>query len=294
MHTNTRLDQSAALPPIPPDQYLRVQGLKTRYWTRGESGPPVILLHGGGGSVEFWLFNIGPLAERHRVYAIDMVGSGLSETAIADYSLSYQAEFVRAFMDTLGIGTASLVGNSIGGGVALQFALMFAQRLEKLVLVSSLGLGREIALGVRLATLPGLCRWLRPSRVLFQTILEMNLHHPALIPQAWMELRYRIFALPGRAKSLLPMVRTNFDLLGVRPRVFQPLVAQLPRIQAPALILWGKQDRILPVAHAEVAAQGLPQAQLHIFDPCGHHPHLEHPQRFNQLVLAFLAASTPP
>jgi 4,5:9,10-diseco-3-hydroxy-5,9,17-trioxoandrosta-1(10),2-diene-4-oate hydrolase len=274
---------------IPQDEYVKVGSVKTRYWRAGDKGSPVILLHGGGGSVEFWLYNIPVLAKHHRVYAFDMVGSGLSDKPSATYCLTYQAQFIKDFMETLGIDRATLIGNSMGGGAALQFALLFPERLHKLVLVDSFGLGREISFGLRLASIPFVVRSLRPNRRIFEPMIRHDFHDPTCIPQEWIEIRYPIFALPGRQKALEQLARTNLSLLGVRRSVYRPLVEQLSKIAAPTLIVWGKQDRILPVAHAYVAAKHLPNSQLHIFDPCGHHPHLERPDEFNYLVLEFLA-----
>lgn len=274
---------------IPQDEYVKVGSVKTRYWRAGNKGSPVILLHGGGGSVEFWLYNIPVLAKHHRVYAFDMVGSGLSDKPSATYCLTYQAQFIKDFMEALGIDRATLIGNSMGGGAALQFALLFPERLHKLVLVDSFGLGREISFGLRLASIPFVVRSLRPNRRIFEPMIRHDFHDPTCISQEWLEIRYPIFALPGRQKALEQLARTNLSLLGVRRSVYRPLVEQLSKIAAPTLIVWGKQDRILPVAHAYVAAKYLPNSQLHIFDPCGHHPHLERPDEFNHLVLEFLA-----
>lgn len=275
--------------PTPQDQYIKVGSVKTRYWQLGEAGKTVILLHGGGGSVEFWLYNVGALAQHHRVYAVDMVGSGRSDKPPASYSLTYQAQFIKDFMAALSIESTTLIGNSMGGGVALQFALMFPQKVEKLVLVDSLGLGKEIAIAIRLATLPFVVKLLRPSRSMIAPMLKQNFYDSTLIPAEWIELRYPIFALPDRKQALLALARTNFGVFGVRRQVFSSIVTQLPSITAPTLIVWGKQDRILPITHAHIAAKALPNARLHIFDPCGHHPHLERPKEFNALVLEFLA-----
>jgi 4,5:9,10-diseco-3-hydroxy-5,9,17-trioxoandrosta-1(10),2-diene-4-oate hydrolase len=120
--------------------------------------------------------------------------------------------------------------------------------------------------------------------------LKHNFYDLTLIPKEWIEIRYPVFMLPGRKKALLELARMNFNLFGVRSQVFRPIVDKLASITAPTLVIWGQQDRILPVAHAHIAAKGLPNACLHIFDPCGHHPHLERPEEFNALVLEFLAS----
>ncbi|NBD18126.1 MAG: alpha/beta fold hydrolase [Cyanobacteria bacterium] len=275
----------------PPDQYAQVNSINTRYWSLGDQGSTVILLHGGGASVEFWWYNVDALAQFHRVCAVDMVGSGRSDQPFASYSLSDQAQFIKDFMDTCNIRCASLVGNSMGGGVALQFALMFPDRLEKLVLVNSFGLGKQIEIFSRLGTLPFIdkfSRVFRPNRPSVAWLLKSVVYDPSVITDEWFERIYQLAVLPGALSSLVRLSRANLNLLGVRSRVFRPIVHQLSQITAPTLVIWGKHDPVLPVAHADVAAQGLANARLHIFECCGHFPQIEHPEEFNQLILEFL------
>ncbi len=275
---------------IPDDRYIQVNGINTRYWQMGERGSKVILLHGGNGSIEFWLYNLPELAKHHQVYAFDMVGSGKSDLPIASYSLTYQAEFLAGLMSALSIDTATLIGNSMGGGVALQFTRLYPDRVDKLVLVNSMGLGREISIGIRLITLPAIVNSLRPGRWMIPAMLRSNFHHWHQISPEWMELRYQIFAIPGRNLAILNIGQSNFNLLGVRPDVYQPIVNSLPNIHQQTLIIWGEFDRIIPVKHAYIAAAGLTNSQLEIFPNCGHHPYLEYPDKFDRLVLNFLLA----
>lgn len=271
------------------NQYVQVGTVKTRYWEAGAGKQTLILLHGAGGSVEFWYYNFLALARKHRVIAIDMVGSGRSDKPSASYSLRYQAEFIQGFMNALSIQSAVLVGHSMSGGAVLQLALMAPERIEKLVLVGSFGLGREVAISARLATLPMAVRSLQPTPAVMRPMLRQNVFDVDTIPQEWIDLRYPIFALPGRKEPLIQMARTNLNLLGVRESVYQPIVQNLPNITTPALVIWGKQDRIIPIAHAHVAAKNLPNAkQPFLIDQCGHYPHLEHSAQFNQAVLDFV------
>jgi pimeloyl-ACP methyl ester carboxylesterase len=274
---------------IPDDRYICVNGINTRYWQMGDCGRKIILLHGGNGSIEFWLYNLPELARHHQVYAFDMVGSGKSDLPIASYSLTYQADFLAGFMSALNIDTATLIGNSMGGGVALQFTRLYPDRVDKLVLVSSMGLGREISLGIRLITLPAIVNALRPGRWMIPAMLRSNFYHWQQISPEWMELRYQIFAIPGRNPAILNIGQSNFNLRGVRPDVYQPIVDSLATIRQQTLIIWGDRDRIIPVKHAYVAAAGLPHSQLEIFPNCGHHPYLEYPGEFDRAVLDFLA-----
>ncbi len=274
---------------IPEDRYIQVNGIKTRYWQMGKRGSKIILLHGGNGSIEFWLYNIPELAKHHQVYAFDMVGSGKSDYPIASYSLTYQAEFLAGLMLALNIDAAILIGNSMGGGVALQFTRLYPDRVDKLVLVDSLGLGREISLGIRLITLPAIVNSLRPGRWMIPTMLKSNFYHWQQISPEWLELRYQIFAISGRNSVILNIGQSNFNLSGVRRDVYQPIVASLANIHHKTLIIWGEYDRIIPVKHADIAAAGLPNRQVEIFPNCGHHPYLEYPAKFNRSVLNFLA-----
>lgn len=271
------------------DHYVYVGAVKTRYWEMGHADQTVILLHGAGGSAEFWYYNLPVLAQNYRVIAIDMVGSGRSDKPSASYSLEYQAKFIQAFMTVKGIRSASLVGHSMAGGAALQLAMIAPEKVEKLVLVCSFGLGREVTLSARLATLPLAVRSLQPSPAVMRPMLKQNVFDVAAIPDEWIELRYPVFALPGRKDALIQMARTNLTIRGVRESVYRSMIERLPSITAPTLIVWGKQDRVIPVSHAHVAAQYLPNAaQPQVFDRCGHYPHLEHPTQFNRIVLEFL------
>jgi pimeloyl-ACP methyl ester carboxylesterase len=273
---------------LPLDRYISVKGINTRYWQMG-SGSNIILLHGGNGSIEFWLYNLATLAQHHRVYAVDMVGSGKSDFPDGSYSLAYQAEFLADWMAGVAINTATLVGSSMGGGVALEFTRLYPDRVDKLVLVDSMGLGREISWGIRLITLPAIVNLLRPGRWMIPAMLKSNFYQSRQLPPEWIEYRYPIFAIPGRNRVILKIGQSNFNLAGVRPEVYRPILSSLANITQKTLIIWGREDRIIPVRHAYIAAAGIPNHQLHIFPNCGHHPYLEYPAKFNRLVLDFMA-----
>jgi len=148
---------------------------------------------------------------------------------------------------------------------------------------------QEITLALRLATLPFVDKLLSPSRSGTALALKQSVYNPTLISNEWVELYYQIATLPGVWSALVALINTNINLFGVRPEVYNPIVDRLATITAPTLVFWGRQDRILPVAHAAVATKGLPSARLHILDPCGHWPQVERSEEFNTLVLEFLA-----
>ena len=274
----------------PPDRYLQVNGINTRYWQMGECGSTVILLHGGNGSIEFWLYNIATLAQQHQVYAFDMVGAGKSDCPDAAYSLVAQAQFLHGLMAALSLDTATLIGNSMGGGVALEFTRLYPDRVDRLVLVDSMGFGAEISLGIRLITLPAIVNLLRPGRWMIPAMLKSNFYDGDSLPPEWIEFRYPVFAIPGRNRVILKLGQSNFNLAGVLSKVYQPILTSLPKINQKTLIIWGDSDRIIPVKHAYIAAERIPNSQLAIFPNCGHHPYLEYPAKFDRLVLEFLAS----
>lgn len=276
---------------IPPDQYVKVGQINTRFWALGDEGTAVILLHGLGGSVENWVLNVSALAQHHRVYAVDLAGFGRSDKPPVLFTLSYGAQFVNDFMEVQRIDRASMIGNSLGGGVTLQFAIRFPDKVEKLVLANSVGLGKEGAFVMRLATLHLISELLtRPSRKGKTWFLRECVYDPALIPDELVETFYRLASLPGWQKYYLSALRGFANFRGQRTDIVHSIVDNLVTITAPTLILWGQQDRILPVAHAYIAQDRIPNATLQILNPCGHLPQLERPEEFNALVLEFLAS----
>ncbi len=271
------------------DRYIKVGSINTRYWSAGTQGTTLILLHGAASSIEVWTQNINILAQHHRVYAFDMVGSGFSDKPKADYSLDYQVQFLQEFLDTLAIDRATFIGNSMGGSIALKFALLAIARVEKLVLVSSFGLGREIYFPDRfLAAFPAIANLAKPSHWGAKLILNSCVYDSKIIPEKWIELSSKKFGMPGQKEAIISILTNNINLWGIKPDVFRPIVDRLEEIKAPTFIVWGKQDKIIPVSNADVAAKKIPDARLHIFDRCGHWAQFEHPQEFNRLILDFI------
>lgn len=273
---------------LPQDRYTELDGLKIRYWKQG-TGEPIILLHGGTSSVETWSFNINKLAQYYCVYAFDMVGTGLSDKPAASYSLDYQLGFLQRFIDALNIDCPTLIGNSMGGSIALKFAIEFPERVNKLVLVSSFGLGREIDFFKRiLGTFPAIANLSKPSRKGAKAVLSSCLYDPRFLPPEWIEFSYQSFKLPGKKQAIISMLKTHFNFWGLKEEVFKPIVKGLPNITAPTSIFWGKQDKVIPVKHAYIAAAQIPNSNLHIFDRCGHWAQVECAAEFNRLTLEFL------
>jgi len=274
----------------PEVQYTKVGQVNTRFWALGNEGSTVLLIHGIGGSLEDWILNAEAIAKNHRVYALDLVGYGHSDKPSASYSFSYMAQFVKDFMEAESIDRASLIGHSLGGGVSLQFSIQFPDKVDKLVLVGSAGLGQQVTLLLRVLTLPIIGKFLaRPSRKGTADFLKACLYDSALVTDELIDFGYSLASLPGAQDALLSTVRTLGNIRGMRKDALRPIAENLTNITVPTLIFWGEQDRIIPVAHAHVAENKIPDTQLHVFDPCGHFPQLECPEEFNSIALKFLA-----
>ena len=277
------------------DQYIQVEDIRTHYWAVGDGEKCVVLIHALGGFIEHWKCNIAALSMNHRVYAPDLVGFGRSETPEVPYSIPYLAEFVHLFIQVQGINKATLIGESMGGGIALSFALQYPQQVEKLVLASFVGVGKEAALILRMLTLPVVGELLTlPNRKVSEITVRQLFHNQDKVPESLIKKAYEIYSLPGIQRCYLRTLRSMMNPRGVKSEVYQPILDHLEEIQAPTLVIWGAQDKILPVAHAHTAANRIPNAKLHIFDQCKHIPNIEHAEAFNTLVTNFLTNGSSP
>ncbi|WP_346294273.1 alpha/beta fold hydrolase [Sphaerothrix gracilis] len=275
---------------MPADQYIQVDGINTRYWILGQ-GSPVLFIHGQGGAIDYWYKNVFAIAQHHQVYALDWVGSGKSDKPQATHTIDDLSQFIVHFMDSVGLSHAALIAGSVGGLLALKIALEFPERVDKLVLIGAGGLGKEVAFPARLTSLPGIGELLNhPSPRAAKFMMQQCVYNstPYLDDNEFMEL-----VLRNMSSDILQFqtrtFRTMGNFFGIKPKVWQSIRDRLSEVQAPTLIVWGKQDRAFPVSHAEVAAQGIADAELRIFDHCGHLPYLEYADEFNRAVLEFLS-----
>jgi 4,5:9,10-diseco-3-hydroxy-5,9,17-trioxoandrosta-1(10),2-diene-4-oate hydrolase len=263
-----------------------VRGLQHRVLTAG-SGWPLLLLHGLAGSADELLGVLPRFAERYRVVAADAPGHGLSEKPLHHrYDVGYYADFILALMDTLGIQRAPVLAISGSGPVALSIALAHPHRLNKLVLVDAAGLGREVSWSYRVTTLPFMGRVFRRSlnRRSSEAFGRALCFRRDSLPDGWADRRMRIWETPGAVEAFITTVRAGVSLRGQKVN----FARQLGAVRQPTLLVWGRQDPIIPVAHAIAAAKAIPNAQLRIFDRCGHMPLWEYPDEFVEVVTDFL------
>jgi pimeloyl-ACP methyl ester carboxylesterase len=274
----------------PQDHYVKVGTINTRYWAEGGQGSTVILIHGLGGYVETWLPSFEVLAAQHRVYAVDLLGHGRTDKPLnVSYKIADMAQFVRNFMAELEIEHAHVVGHSLGGWIGTRIALRYPEVVEKLVLVASAGLGKEVPFFLRMISVPILGEMLtRPSRSGSMDFFKLIVHDPAVVTNELIDLDYQMTLMPNSQAAFLKAVRAVVNLLGQKKSEYGPNLEGLPSITKPVLVIWGRQDPVVPLAHLEVAAKSLPNVQLQVLENCGHLPMFEQDHALNDLLLEFL------
>lgn len=261
------------------------------------SGPVVLFIHGILGSQRQWTHLVDELDDDQRVLVPDLFGHGESEKPLGDYSLGAHAAAMRDLLDHLGIERVTLVGHSLGGGIAMQFYYLFPERVDRLVLVASGGLGREVNLLLRAATLPGAAQVLSVvasapvlSRVeaLGRGASRVGWRPGADLGAIWRG--FRSLADAESRRAFLATTRAVIDIGGQSISAHDHLEGALP---IPLLIVWGSRDRMIPASHALSAQRAVPECRVEVFEGAGHFPHLEDPDRFATLLREFVAGGSP-
>ena len=281
---------------LPERRELRLHGHPVAYHAAG-SGPVVLLIHGITSSSEAWRQVIPALAKHHTVIAPDLLGHGGSAKPRGDYSLGAYASGLRDLLAALGHQRATVVGHSMGGGIAMQLAYQFPERVERLALVSSGGLGREVGLVLRAATLPG-AEWVLP-------LITRDRPREALGLASWLlgvlglrtaaDVRGTALGLaslsePRARRAFLHTARSIIDSSGQRVSATDRLYLAEGM---PTLIVWGERDPMIPVAHGIAAHAAIPHSRLEFFPGAGHYPFDEDPERFAAVLGDFVATTEP-
>ena len=277
-------------------QTIRLHGHEVSFLHTGE-GPVVLLIHGITSGSATWERAISLLARDHTVIAPDLLGHGESAKPRGDYSLGAFAAGLRDLLAALDIRSATVVGHSLGGGVAMQLAYQFPERVERLVLVSSGGLGREVSFVLRAASLPGsefvlpliAPRWMAAAgRAVGGVLGRVGIELGADLDG--MSRGYGSLTDPRARRAFVHTVRSVIDPWGqrisARDRLY--LAAGMP-----TLLVWGDHDRIIPVRHATAAHEAMPGSRLELLERGGHFPHNDRPQWFCEVVSSFIEDTDP-
>lgn len=275
---------------------VTLHGHRVGYRIAGE-GPAILLIHGITSSGRTWDAVFEALAERHTVIAPDLPGHGASDKPRGDYSLGAYATALRDLLVLLGIRSATLVGHSLGGGIAMTFVYQFPGRVDRMVLVDSGGLGEEVSLALRAATLPG-AEIALP--VLFGPVTQRALSAGGAVLSrlgltASAQTRGLVEGLEslGDASARRAFVLTARSVLDARGQRVDARARLYLAEALPTLFVWGERDPILPLEHAHDALELVPTARLEVFPGAKHFPFNDDPDRFVAVLSEFIAETDP-
>ncbi|MFZ0665472.1 MAG: alpha/beta hydrolase [Acidimicrobiales bacterium] len=259
-------------------------------------GPVILLIHGLAGSSRAWDAVMPLLARNYSVYAPDLFGHGDSDKPPGDYSLGAHASALRDLLSVLGIERATVVGQSFGGGVAMQLSYQYPENCDRLVLVNSGGLGREVSWLLRILAAPGM-EYAMP--VLFPRFVRdggnsvIEFLHRAGFRNERVTEGWRAYASLTESANQMAFVRTLRSVVDVGGQSVSAMDRLYLAARMPTMIIWGDRDTVIPVSHAYAAHDALPESRLEIIEGAGHFPHVEVPLRFVELVADFLNTTEP-
>lgn len=258
---------------MPQEKTAVVLGQNIRYFDAGQ-GPAVILVHGLGASKEIWLRNFAAFSSHYHVYAIDEIGFGHSDKPLLEYRIATFVDFLYAFMRSQNLSKASLIGNSLGGWIAAEFAAQHPGMVDKLILVDAAGIafaqGHAPTINLNPASLAA-TRKMMESIVYDKTILTD-------------EFIQAIFSGHMRNNDGYTIQQTLAGF-AAEDQFEGP---KLESIHAPTLVLWGRQDALLTLSYGQTLQQDIPGSKMVVLEECGHIPEIEKPAEFNAAVLQFL------
>ncbi|BBZ01491.1 hydrolase [Mycolicibacterium chitae] len=278
-------------------RYLDLNGDRISYWDSGDADRPetLLLIHGMSGSAAAWRHVAPLLAQRYRVIAPDLLGHGHSDKPRGDYSLGASAVWLRDFLDAVGVARVTVVGQSLGGGIAMQFAHQHRERCDRVVLIGSGGVGPELNWLLRVLSTPG-AEYVLPAvtpkpvldagNVVRDWLTAAGVRSPRAA-QLWNT--YAKLSDAGTRHAFLGTLRSAADArtTGAVSALNRPQSSA----QMPVLLVWGEQDRVMPVTQGHAAHEALTNSRLEVLAGVGHSPHAEAPDQVVDLIGDFLATT---
>lgn len=273
------------------EEYLSVAGHKIRYLEKGK-GPPLVLLHGLGGSLEWWEYNFDAFSRDYRTIAFDFPGFGYSTKSGLDFGENSASDFMDSFLDAFHISKASLIGNSMGGLIAFLTAVNQPGRIDKLILVNNVGFGEKLSILLRLGTVFPLGELGLSVRnhLIARIFMNRMFYDSQKVPDQLIPTVLEIFDMPQTRKACLRILRSGVDLKGLKKEICVRVRDGASSLLHKTLIIWGANDKVSPLNQAYVGKNLIRNSQLYVFDKCGHLPQVEWPEEFNHLVLEFLGS----
>ena len=272
-------------------KYLELHGERVAYLDEGH-GEVLLLLHGMAGSSQTWRSVIRPLSRKFRVVAPDLPGHGSSTKPRSDYSLGAFAVLLRDLLDELGVTRATVVGHSLGGGVAMQFLYQHPDYAQRLILIGSGGLGPDVGLTLRLLSAPGaelIMPIIAPQRVLAAGERVWSWLRNVGISSPRGEEMWRSYSSLSDAPTRQAFLRTLRSVVDHRGQAVNALSRLNTKTDVPTMAIWGERDAIIPVKHAYAAQEGRPDIRLEVLPGIGHFPQVERPAEVVELIEDFIA-----
>ena len=275
--------------------YLELHGDRIAYRDTGQ-GPALLLIHGMAGSSATWEAITPQLAKKYRVIAPDLLGHGESAKPRGDYSLGAFAALLRDLLDELGVHRATVIGQSLGGGIAMQFAYQHREHCERLALIGSGGLGPDLSPMLRILSAPG-AEFVLPV-VAPQWVLNAGNKLGSWLTSAGIQApragqMWQAYSSLSDSETRQAFLRTLRSVVDHRGQAVSALNKLHLTADLPALLIWGDRDRIIPVAHSYAAHDALTGSRLEVLEGVGHFPHVEAPTAVADILEDFIAATTP-
>jgi pimeloyl-ACP methyl ester carboxylesterase len=281
---------------LPELRSVRIHGYRRSFLVAGD-GPPLVLVHGIGNDHTSWLPVLPALAAHYTVIVPDLLGHGESDKPRADYSAGGFANGLRDLLTVLRIKKVTIIGHSFGGGIAMQFGYQFPERTERLVLVSSGGLGKSVNPLLRLFSLPGsgplLALGASPPVYHAAHRVIRKLHESGLPYTIDMEQATEAYGGLRDPEARFAFRHLLRAVIDVRGQVVTMIDRAYLAEDLPVMVIWGEKDSVIPVKHARYARDIIPGVQVRIFEDAGHFPHRDQPELFAEAVLNFLEVTPP-
>ena len=278
-------------------KYLDLHGDRVAYRDVGSGEEAVLLIHGMAGSSDTWRAVIPQLSRKYRVVAPDLLGHGQSDKPRGDYSLGAFAVWLRDLLDELGVARATIVGQSLGGGVAMQFVYQHPDYCQRLVLISSGGLGPDVGWMLRLLSAPGsefILPIIAPQAVLTAGNKLRSWFTSAGVQSPRGAEMWSAYSSLADARTRNAFLRTLRSVVDYRGQAVSALNRLHIAAEMPIMAIWGDQDHIIPVDHAYVAREARPDSRLEVLEGVGHFPHVERPGDVAELLDDFISTTGRP
>jgi 4,5:9,10-diseco-3-hydroxy-5,9,17-trioxoandrosta-1(10),2-diene-4-oate hydrolase len=292
------VNNQTAASPLPayytcPDQYVEIQGIKTRYWKAGSGQRTIVLVHGFTGSLLEWVSNMPVMAQTYTVYALDLPGHGRTGKPSVTYDYDFFASFLNHFFQAMGISKAALLGHSMGGIIVLNFCILHPEKAERLILIDP-PYSTRFPLALHILTVPFVGEHLlRPPSSLkavrdgFRIVTLKEFAYDEDSIRNYYEFQHSA----GYAQALLSYLRGTMHPFGLTKKgrhYVRFFDQETPKLNHPIFLTWGKQDRVVPFECAAHLKELIRNGEFWDVDQCGHSPHFEYADEFNRRVLEFL------